>query len=120
MCGYVLMKDAPGKLDQAYDFLNAVNAPDVSNYMVTTFGYGHGNSARAWRRSTTRCWPSAAIDDVDKFLDKTLFQQPVRAGAEAAHDRRVREDQGRLLSEQAAKNRRRHRRRRLHRPVGGA
>jgi putative spermidine/putrescine transport system substrate-binding protein/spermidine/putrescine transport system substrate-binding protein len=76
VCGYVLMKDAPGNLDQAYDYLNAVNAPDVSGYMVTTFGYGHGNAA-GMAAIEPKLLAERGFDDLDKFLDKTLFQQPV-------------------------------------------
>ncbi len=76
VCGYVLMKDAPGKLDQAYDFLNAVNAPGVSEYMVKTFGYGHGNAA-GMAAMDHELLVERGFDGLDKFLDKTLFQQPV-------------------------------------------
>jgi putative spermidine/putrescine transport system substrate-binding protein/spermidine/putrescine transport system substrate-binding protein len=76
VCGYVLMKDAPGNLDQAYDFLNAVNAPAVSGYMVKTFGYGHGNAA-GMAALDPRLLVDRGFDNLDKFLDKTLFQQPV-------------------------------------------
>jgi len=76
VCGYVLLKDAPGKLDQAYDFLSAVNAPDVSEYMVKTFGYGHGNSA-GMAAMDQKLLTERGFDNLDKFLDKTLFQQPV-------------------------------------------
>ena len=98
VCGYVLMKDAPGKLDKAYDFLSAVNAPGVSDYMVKTFGYGHGNGA-GMAAIDHKVLVDRGFDNLDKFLDKTLFQSAGAAGAQAAHDRRVREDQGRLLNE---------------------
>ncbi|OWK19339.1 hypothetical protein AJ88_45280 [Mesorhizobium amorphae CCBAU 01583] len=78
VCGYVLMKDAPGKLDQAYNFLNAVNAPDVSDYIVKTFGYGHGNGA-GMAAIDHGILVELGFDNLDKFLDKTLFQQPVAA-----------------------------------------
>ena len=76
VCGYVLMKDAPGSLDKAYDFLSAVNAKDVSNYIVTTFGYGHGNAA-GMAAIDPKVLSAGGYDDVDKFVDKTLFQQPM-------------------------------------------
>jgi len=76
VCGYVLMKDAPGKLDQAYDFLSSVNAPDVSKYMVTAFGYGHSNGA-GMAAIDHKVLADHGYDDLGKFLDKTLFQQPV-------------------------------------------
>ena len=76
VCGYALMKDAPGKLDEAYDFLSAVNAPGVSDYMVKTFGYGHGNGA-GMAAIDHKVLVDRGFDNLDKFLDKTLFQQPV-------------------------------------------
>ncbi len=76
VCGYVLMKDAPGNVDKAYDFLSAVNAKDVSNYMVTTYGYGHGNGA-GMAAVDPAVLKAGGFDDIDKFVDKTLFQQPV-------------------------------------------
>jgi putative spermidine/putrescine transport system substrate-binding protein/spermidine/putrescine transport system substrate-binding protein len=76
VCGYVLMKDAPGSLDKAYDYLSAVNAKDVSNYIVTTFGYGHGNAA-GMAAIDPAVLSAGGYDDVDKFVAKTLFQQPM-------------------------------------------
>jgi spermidine/putrescine-binding protein len=76
VCGYVLMKDAPGKLDEAYEFLSAVNAPAVSDYMVKTFGYGHGNGA-GMAAIDHKVLLERGFDNLDEFLDKTLFQQPV-------------------------------------------
>jgi spermidine/putrescine-binding protein len=76
VCGYVLMKDAPGKLDEAYEFLSAVNAPAVSDYMVKTFGYGHGNGA-GMAAIDHKVLVERGFDNLDEFLDKTLFQQPV-------------------------------------------
>lgn len=76
VCGYVRLKDAPGSEQKAYDFLSAVNAPKVSNYLVTQWGYGHGNAAGM------KAIPQDALDksgygDIDKFVDNTLFQSPV-------------------------------------------
>ncbi|TIW01597.1 MAG: polyamine ABC transporter substrate-binding protein, partial [Mesorhizobium sp.] len=39
VCGYVLFKDAPGNIDKAYDYLNAVNDPDVAKVLVKDWGY---------------------------------------------------------------------------------
>ncbi|MBX3568604.1 MAG: extracellular solute-binding protein [Rhizobiaceae bacterium] len=78
VCGYVLMKDAPGSIDKAYDFLSAVNAPSVSDYIVRTYGYGHGNGA-GMAAVDPEVLKNGGYDDVDKFIDKTLFQQPVSA-----------------------------------------
>jgi putative spermidine/putrescine transport system substrate-binding protein/spermidine/putrescine transport system substrate-binding protein len=76
VCGYVRLKDAPGNADKAYDYLNAINEPEAASYLITDWGYGHGT--RAGMASVD---PSVLEDkgysDVDKFVDKTLFQSPV-------------------------------------------
>ncbi len=76
VCGYTLMKDAPGNIDKAYDFLSAVNAPEVSNYIVTAWGYGHGNGA-GMKAIPKEDLDAAGYGDVDKFVGNTLFQSPV-------------------------------------------
>jgi len=78
VCGYVLMKDAPGSLDKAYDFLSAVNKPSVSDYIVTAFGYGHGNGA-GMAAIDPEVLKASGYDDIQRFVDKTLFQQPLSA-----------------------------------------
>jgi spermidine/putrescine-binding protein len=76
VCGYVVLKDAPGDPAKIYDFLSARHAPEVSSYMVGEFGYGHGNGAgmAAIDPATLK---AGNFDDIEKFLDKTLFQAPV-------------------------------------------
>jgi spermidine/putrescine transport system substrate-binding protein len=77
VCGYVLLKDAPGSVDKAYDFLSAVNAdPEVAKYIVNDWGYGHGN-ARAMAEVDPDVLAEKGYLDVDKFIDKTLFQSPL-------------------------------------------
>ena len=77
VCGYVLLKDAPGSADKAYDFLSAVNDPDVADYMVKDLGLrprqrqGHGGG-RPGGAAAKRAMPTS-----EKFVDKTLFQSPV-------------------------------------------
>ncbi len=76
VCGYVRLKDAPGSADKAYDFLNSINAPEVASFLVTDWGYGHADA-----KSMAAVDPAAVAEkgyaDVDKFVDKTLFQSPV-------------------------------------------
>ena len=97
VCGYVRLKDAPGSADKAYDFLNAVNDPEVAKLLVKDWGYGHGNAKGM-----------AAIDPAVLAGKGLCRRREIRrqdavpvAGAdraEAEDDRRVREDQGRVLS----------------------
>ena len=41
VCGYTLMKDAPGSEQKAYDFLDAWLDDASGAYMVTEWGYGN-------------------------------------------------------------------------------
>jgi len=76
VCGYALLKDAPNSLDNAYEFLSARNAPDVAKYMVSEFGYGHGNGA-GMAAIDPDVLKAGNYDDIGKFVDKTLFQSPI-------------------------------------------
>ena len=44
-CGYVNLVDGPGSEDKAHDFMEAFLKPEVTDYIVTEWGYGHGNEA---------------------------------------------------------------------------
>ena len=99
VCGYVRLKDAPGSADKAYDFLNADQRAAKSRAScVDDWGYGHAN-AKGMAAVDPAVLEEKGYADVDKFVDKTLFQSPVPAELQAEDDRRVREDQGRLLSD---------------------
>jgi spermidine/putrescine transport system substrate-binding protein len=76
VCGYVRLKDAPGSEEKAYQYLSAVNAPEVANYMVTEWGYGHGNS-KGMAAVDQAVLQEKGYADVDKFVANTLFQSPV-------------------------------------------
>jgi spermidine/putrescine transport system substrate-binding protein len=76
VCGYVRLKDAPGSEDKAYDYLNAVSAPEVATFLITDWGYGHAN-AKSMAEIDPKVLAQKGYDDVEKFVDKTLFQSPV-------------------------------------------
>ena len=42
-CGYVNLVDGPGSEDKAHDFMQSFLSPGVTDYIVTEWGYGHGN-----------------------------------------------------------------------------
>ena len=73
-----MLKDAPGSADKAYDFLNAVNDPEVANYIVKDWGYGHANG-KGMAGIDPTVLEEKGYADVEKFVDKTLFQSPVPA-----------------------------------------
>lgn len=76
VCGYVLFKDAPGNTDKAYDYLNSINNPEVAKVLVGDWGYGQAN-AKGMEAVGPDVLKEKGYDDVDKFVDKTLFQSPV-------------------------------------------
>lgn len=78
VCGYVHLANAPGSTDKVYDFLSAVNRPEVAEYIITEWGYGHGNSA-GLAAMDQDALAEAGYADVEAFLDKTLFQSPLPA-----------------------------------------
>jgi putative spermidine/putrescine transport system substrate-binding protein/spermidine/putrescine transport system substrate-binding protein len=78
VCGYVKLKGAPGSADKAYDFLSAVNDPGVANYIVKEWGYGQANG-KGMSSVDPAVLQEKGYADVQKFVDKTLFQSPVPA-----------------------------------------
>lgn len=76
VCGYVRLKDAPGNADQAYDYLNAINEPDVANVLVKDWGYGQANT-KGMAAVDAKLLKDKGYGDVEKFIDKTLFQSPI-------------------------------------------
>lgn len=43
-CGYVNLVDGPGSEEKAHDFVDSFLSPEVTEYIVTEWGYGHGNA----------------------------------------------------------------------------
>ena len=76
VCGYVLLKDAPGDGDKAYDYLNSLNTPDVAKFLLTDWGYGSANG-KAMAALDPSVLAEKGYDSVEKFVDKTLFQSPL-------------------------------------------
>jgi len=78
VCGYVILKDGAGNKDKAYDYINAVLSPDVSEYIVTEWGYGHAN-AKGMGAIEASVLDDSGYGNVEAFVAKTLFQAPVPA-----------------------------------------
>lgn len=76
VCGYVKLKGANADEDKIYDFLSAINAPEVSNYIVTSWGYGHGNGV-GMKAIAQADLDASGYGDVDQFVENTLFQSPL-------------------------------------------
>ena len=76
VCGYVLLEGGEGSEEKAYDFINAVLAKDVSDYIVSAWGYGHAN-AEGMAAIDPAVLEETGYGNIDAFVDKTLFQSPV-------------------------------------------
>lgn len=76
VCGYVHLADAPGDPEKVYDFLSAANAPVVAEYMVSEWGYGHGN-AEGMAAIDTEILAAQGFDSFRTFVDNSLFQSPL-------------------------------------------
>jgi putative spermidine/putrescine transport system substrate-binding protein/spermidine/putrescine transport system substrate-binding protein len=76
VCGYVMFKDAPGSADKAYDYLNAINDPEVAKTLVGDWGYGQAN-VKGMAGVDPEVLKAQGYGDVEKFVDKTLFQSPI-------------------------------------------
>jgi spermidine/putrescine transport system substrate-binding protein len=83
-CGYVNFKDAPGKEDKAYDFINAWLAPPSAKGLLENFGYASTNDV-AMKDISAEALKAGDVDPVDGIL---LSQTPISA-----------EQRGRMLEE---------------------
>ena len=76
VCGYVRLKGGEGDVAKQYDFLNAITDPAISGYLVNDWGYGHSNG-KGMAAVDPKILAEKGYADVNKFVDKTLFQSPV-------------------------------------------
>lgn len=63
-CGYVNMKDGPGKEDKAYDFINAWLAPASGAALIDAIGYGHSNT-KAMAEIPAETLESAGLTEIN-------------------------------------------------------
>ena len=72
-CGFVNFKDAPGKEEKAYDFINSLLAPASAEALLDELGYAHSNE-QALLAIPAEEQKSAFVDPVTTTL---LAQTPV-------------------------------------------
>lgn len=72
-CGYVNMKDGPGKEDKAYDFINAFIDPSSAKELLANIGYASTNDA-GMKTITMDELKAAEVDPVEGTL---LAQTPI-------------------------------------------
>jgi len=71
VCGYTMMKDAPGSEQKAYDFLDAWLEDASAAYMLTEWGYGHTNKEVMATVGKENGW-----EPLESYTKGSLFQKP--------------------------------------------
>lgn len=79
VCGYVMFKDAPGNKDKAYEFLSALNDPEVAKTLVGDWGYGHAN-AKGMAGIDPQVLKEQGYETAQESSDRIWFQSPVPSG----------------------------------------
>lgn len=86
VCGFCLMSDHdPSKLDQIYDYMDAYASVESGIYMISEYGYGHGNINAFTRLDSEKPGLLEELGyaaDVETILSSGIFQAPM--GNEAA------------------------------------
>ncbi len=70
--GFIMLKDAPGKEQNAYDYIDAWLSPDTGEYMLGTYGYGHSNRKSFDRVSEERL-KDIGISSPQDLLARGIF-----------------------------------------------
>jgi spermidine/putrescine transport system substrate-binding protein len=78
VCGYTRLADAPGSVDKFYDFINAWLEPATAEYLVSAWGYGHGNAV-AMAAMSSEDLVAVGLDSTEAHKANTLWQAPVPA-----------------------------------------
>ena len=71
VCGYTMMKDAPGSEQKAYDFLDAWLSDESAAYILNEWGYGHTNKEIMATVGKENGW-----EPLESYTQGSLFQKP--------------------------------------------
>ena len=71
VCGYTMMKDAPGSEQKAYDFLDAWLDDSSAEYILTEWGYGHSNG-----KVMDAIGEENGFGSLESYAANTLWQSP--------------------------------------------
>ena len=74
-CGVVLHKDAPN-YDKAHDAINALISPEVGEYVINAFGYGHANLLAFDRVDEERLGELGLSREPMQIIDRGIFVGP--------------------------------------------
>lgn len=86
VAGFARLKDAPGKEQNAYDYVDAWLAPASGKWMIENYGYGHPNR-KAFELVDPKVLADKGLDLPDKILTHSLPNQEMSPDL---HERYVR------------------------------
>ncbi len=75
VCGLMLVGEDSEKDDLAYDYMNAILAPDSGAFLVDSYGYGHSNRSTLDRVSSERL-DELGISTPDEMFARTFLSVP--------------------------------------------
>lgn len=71
VCGLMMLKDAPGDEQAAYDLIDAMTAPGSGAWLIENYGYGHAN------RKAFEMVDAARLDDLGMSDPAQMFEKGV-------------------------------------------
>ncbi len=74
VAGFARLADAPGKEQNAYDYVDAWLAPETGKWMIENYGYGHGNR-KAFDLVAPEVLEDKGLGAPDKILANSLPNQ---------------------------------------------
>jgi spermidine/putrescine-binding protein len=76
--GFIMLKDGPGKEQNAYDYIDAWLSPETGEYMLGTYGYAHSNRKSFARVSPERL-KEIGISSPEDLLARGIFLREMDA-----------------------------------------
>lgn len=74
--GFIMLKDAPGQEQNAYDYLDAWIAPDAGKFMIESVGYGHSNR-KAFELASAESKAALGLSTPEALLTTSTFLQEI-------------------------------------------
>jgi len=74
--GFIMLKDGPGKEQNAYDFVDAWLAPGSGQFMIESVGYGHSNR-KAFELASAESKAALGLSAPETLLTSSIFLQEI-------------------------------------------
>jgi spermidine/putrescine transport system substrate-binding protein len=74
--GFIMLKNGPGKEQNAYDFVDAWLAPESGKFMIESVGYGHSNR-KAFDLASAESKALLGLSTPEKMVTSSIFLQEI-------------------------------------------